>query len=321
MAMISINGVELPVLIDSLVITEEMVGTSQRNASGFMLRDNRGSKWKLAFTIAPKSLEEAMLYEALLTGRGDYWPLYPDHFSSKGQAITGTGYWDDADATNPTGYDGDWLIKADPTPFTCIIPTPYRDLQDVAGVFGARAGKNGNTVLWVENDGGAGGGDYRVVAAAYRYSDASPLVKRQRYGTTDRPWSAAALGSPESYNGRCTFACGTGSLTISGPTTGSDIRVSNILWLPRAFQQAELDTLLTAVTEAGGLGFPPLPRLGVVTDLLPYDLLAGTWDDDPANHRAIICIGDVTSAPVVPVFRNGALDKTGLQMQVELVEV
>lgn len=321
MAMISINGIELPVLIDSLVITEEVVGTTQRNSNGFLLRDSRGVKWKLSFTIAPKSLEEAMLYEALITGRGDYWPLYPDALSSKGQILTGTGYWDDSDATNPAGFDGDWLLKADVTPNTCIIPTPYRDLQAIAGVFGPKAGKNGNTLLYVENDGGAGGGDYRTVALTWRHGDTAPLVKRERVGTDDRPWTAAALGAAGAYTGRCSFVTSASGATITGPTTGGDIRLSNFLWLPRAFQTTQLDALLTAMTEMGGLGLPPLPRIAVVTDLLPFDLLAGTWDDDPANHRALVCLGDVTTAPVVPAYRNGSFDKTGLQMQVELVEV
>jgi hypothetical protein len=320
MPLISICGVELPVLIDSLVITEEVVGTSERNVHGFLLRDARATKWKLSFTIAPKSLEEAMLYEALITGGGDYWPLYPNAMSSKGQFLSGTGTWNDADNTNPTGLNGDWVLA--PSNRTCVIQTPPPNFpSSIGGPFASAAGQNGRTIIYAENDGGSGGGTYRLVGLSYRYADTSPMVARQRLGTSDRPWTPTSFGSPQAYNGRCTFSISTTALTIIGPATSPSVRLSHILWLPRAFQQAQVDALLVGMTEKGGIGLPPRPRIGVVTDLLPYSSLVGAANPFASQHRFLVCLGEVKSAPVVPALRGGSFDKTGLQMEVELVEV
>jgi hypothetical protein len=59
----------------------------------------------------------------------------------------------------------------------------------------------------------------------------------------------------------------------------------------------------------------------VVTDLLPYSSLIGAANQFASQHRFLVCLGEVKSAPVVPALRGGSFDRTGVQMEVELVEV
>ncbi len=105
MATLAINGVALPVLVDSLSVDLDPVGNATRNARGWRVMDRRRTVRTIQFALAPRPLDEAMLYRALVLGEGEHWTgasLYGD----KGLPITGTAAVQSGACVDPYGVAG-----------------------------------------------------------------------------------------------------------------------------------------------------------------------------------------------------------------------
>lgn len=303
MPMIAVNGVVLPVKMDSLQMSEEVVGSTMRNAHGWALRDRRATKRTLSFELTPKTLEEAMLYRSLITGEGEFWSMASSVYGAKGLAITGTGSLDTStSAVSAVSWNGKGAWKLDPGE-TMVAALPMPTQMDVGGV-SLNPGANGSSFVgWVWN---ATAAEFYLFAWSWGPRDTTPAVKREFRG-----------GSAQAYSGTETFTASATQLQVTAPGSGGPWYYSGMLWLPRRFKATQLDALTSGIVLNSGLNAPPLPRVLVKTDLFPADL-AGNGITDT---RTFVALGDVKMAAVVPVWRSGAFDPSSLSMAVELVEV
>lgn len=305
MAALTINGVDFPVAIDSLRYSPEHVGMAMtRNANGILVGDRRVMRSKLSFSTALRPLDETMLYLELLQARGDYWPLKSDSYSNKGLQITGTGSY----------TSSSWRLT---TGTTMIVPHPIQT-QDALIPDGtneeAAAGRDGFTLL-----GHRLGGTARVFAWTFAESDTSSAsLKREVL-------FSGGWGSPQTYTGDDTVVNtpSTSLLTVTGGTTTTNF--SRLWWIPRRFLQAQIDTLLTALTTLsipyGGTSYPwhhpPTPRLRVWMDVFPASLY---YQSGLYYKRNIVAIGEVTDFIVQPAMNEGSYSQTMSRITANLIE-
>lgn len=302
MAILSVNGVELPVLLNTLSISSEEVGEVRRNVHGFASRDRRAVKLTLECELAPKSLDEAMLFRALVLGEGEFWSLSSSVYGSKGLSVTGTGSHDTSTGSrNPRTSTGTW--KLDPNE-TMILQTPGATQSAVAGN-AYNPGENGGTLVATHHNGTS----YRLVGLSWRHDAGGPTVLRERLGT---PGSS---GAAQGWTGGESFGVTTTTFTATAPGSGITYW-SNLLWLPRYFPTAQVDALLAGY-DALGFAAPDLPRVLVETDLFPGDLVSST----AGTRRAFVALGEVDRLVSTPHYIGGTFSKTALGLTVRLVEV
>jgi hypothetical protein len=305
MAILSIAGVPLPVLIESLSVNGEFVGDASRNVNGWKILNRRREKLIIDFTLGIKTLEETMLYRELILGQGEFFDTITSAFGSKGYQLGGTGVWSGAGGGNPNNGNGTFLCTSGQK---MTIPGTFYDQTPVstaaAAVYGATA------VGWMREEATL---IYRAFGFSWRAYDTVPAVKREALGTTG---GLGTLGTPQAFSGAHTFAVAGTNLEVTMPA--STWRFSNILVLPRYFPQAQVDMLINGRNLAQ-YTFPALPRLYVQSDLWPVDLIKGSpvglYD---ASH---IMTGEVTSLPVSPSYQAGVFTKTTLGLQGRLIEV
>lgn len=91
--MLSVNGIEFPIRVDSLVHSVEEVGDASRAVSGVMVPDRRAVKRGWAFGTSPMPRYEALFLREVLLGTGDTWAFDTHLYSSRGNVATvvGTG--------------------------------------------------------------------------------------------------------------------------------------------------------------------------------------------------------------------------------------
>lgn len=287
MAALSIEGVPLPVLIDSLSLGTEDVGQANRNQRGYLVRDRRRAKWTMEFTLGPKTLDEAMLYRSLLLGEGELWNTQ-SIYGSYGYALAGTGALTLAGGGNPYLGNGVWNTKVGET---LAIRGSYAD-QSAVG-YGNTLSTGATAIMWRRDE---STGEYRVAGFSWRTKDTTVTVKREALGTTG---GLGTLGTPQAYTGAETFAVSSAQLTITA--AGVETRWSAIRVLPWYLKAAQIDLLIAG----RNLFFyhpPPLPNVYVNTDLLPMDnVKTGVTNED----ASILMQGELDAMAVQPMMIGG----------------
>ena len=287
MAALSIEGVALPVLIDSFSLGTEDVGQANRNQRGYLVRDRRRAKWTMEFTLAPKTLDEAMMYRSLILGEGEFWNTQTI-YGSYGWALAGTGSLQTSGGGNPYLTNGTWLTNIGQT---LALRGSFAD-QSAVGL-GNTLSTGASAVMWRRDE---STGAYRVAGFSWRNKDTTATVKREALGTSG---GLGTLGAAGAYTGAETFAVSSSQLTITA--AGVNTRWSAIRVLPWYLKAAQLDLLITG----RNLFFyqpPALPNVYVNTDLLPMDnVKTGVTNED----ASILMQGELDAMAVQPMMIGG----------------
>lgn len=304
MGALSVNGVVLPVAIDSLKVSLEPVGSSRRNQRGHQVVERRRSKWVFDFELSSCPLDEAMLYRSLILGDGEFWSTLTSGYGAKGLALTGTGVWVGTGGGNPHNTHGVFKLT---TGQTMVVPGR---LYDQSAVSTAAAGVTGATLIgWRYDETLA---TYRLFAVSWRSYESAVVHKREKLG------SLGSSGAAQNFTGSETFAVSGGNLTITAPGSGGPWRYSNLTLIPWFLPQAQVDQLLEgqALTT---YTLPQLPRVYVTSDLLPTEQHKAA----PVGlyQSSLICHGDVDELVVSPRMRDGAYSTTECVLSGTLTEV
>lgn len=300
MPALAINGVDLPVSIDSLKLSFEPVGNVQRNQRGHTVMERRRAKWMFDFALSPCPLQEAMLYRSLILGDGEFWSTLTNAFGAKGLALTGTGAWIGTGGGNPINTNGVWRVS---TSQTLILPG---DLYNQSAVTTSDAGRTGVTVVGWRRDDAAG--TFRIFGLSWPYNHSTAVVQREKLGSLGASGAAQAYSGGEAFSGP-----GSGQLTITAPAAGGPWSWSNILLLPWYLPVAQVDQLMDGfalITKT----LPQLPRSFVTSDMHPSTQLS-------TGQAGLICTGKVDELQVTPVMRNGAYSTTECVLSGSLTEV
>lgn len=318
MAILSIAGVAFPVLINSLGISGQSVGSTVRNQAGWTLMERRREKKLIEFSTGPKPLDEAQLYRMLVLGEGEFWNTQVDLYGSKGYALAGTGAINTADSnTNPLTYvaNGAWKCT---TTQTLVIPTSFYDQSALlpSALIGAgtwtqgAAGAGWSLVGWRRD---ATAGNYRIFAMSGRRKDAAPTYARERIG------NLGSSGAAQTFTGTETLSTSTTALTLTMPGTGGPWYFSNLMVLPWFLPVAQLDQLMAgwALTDQA---LPALPRVLVQSDLFPSDQQS-SFAFGLHYSSVLVCTGQVHAQPIQPATLAGTFTKTLTALAASLTEV
>jgi hypothetical protein len=301
MPLLSVAGVQFPVLIDALKLTFETIGNKGRNQRGHLVAERRRTKAVIDFSLPPKPLDEAMLYRSLMLGEGEFWNTLTSAFGAKGYQLTGTGVINTGGGGNPIATNGVWRTT---TGQTLIVPGKFYDQSAVSS---SLAGLTGATLIGWRYDGSA----YRIVGVSWRALDTAPLAKREKLG------ALGSSGVAQAYTGTETMTVAAGALTITAPGSGGPWSWSNLTVYPWAFSAAQVDALMDGFALTN-YSLPQLPRVYVTSDLLPTSQLKAS----PVLEQAsLICVGELDSMDVRPVYRNGVFSTTECMVSGRLTEV
>lgn len=91
MSILSINGLELPITVDSLSCSIEEVGEAARAEDGTLIVDRRAEKRIYDFSCNPMAAQAALFLRDVLLGRGDVWAFDSHFYSSRGRPSVGDG--------------------------------------------------------------------------------------------------------------------------------------------------------------------------------------------------------------------------------------
>jgi hypothetical protein len=306
MPILAIAGVPLPVLIDSMSVGGEMVGSVTRNQRGWRVLERRRQKLTFDFVLGPKTLDEAMMYRSLILGEGEFWNTLTSVYGAKGYALSGSGAWTGAGGGNP--HNGNGVFRCDPTE-TMTLKGSFYDQTAIstasAALFGATA------IGWRRDDAAL---TYRAFGWSWRTYDTTATVKREALGNLV---GLGELGTPQAYTGNETFAVSSKNLVVTAGA-GGPFSYSNIWVLPWYLKAAQIDVLLTGRNLAH-YTLPLLPKVYVQSDLVPIDNQkispTGLYDS------SIICHGEVDSMAVQPTMQSGVFDKTTMGLGGRLIEV
>lgn len=304
MSALAVNGIPLPVLMDSLKVSLEPVGTKRRNQRGHSVLERRRAKWVIEFALAPCPLDEAMLYKALILGEGEFWSTISSAYGAKGLQLTGTGSWLGTGGGNPHNGNGVFRLT---TTQTMIVPGR---LYDQAAVGNAAAAITGATLIgWRYDETLA---NYRIFGFSWRALESTVTHKREKIG------ALGSSGAVQNYTGAETFSVSGGNLTLTAPGSGGPWRYSNLTLIPWFCPQAQVDQLLEgqALTM---YTLTRLPNVYVTTDLLPVEQQMGS--PVGLNQSLIICNGEVEELEVLPLARDGAFSTTECRLSGRLIEV
>ena len=305
MPALAINGVVLPVAIDSLELSFEDVGEAKRNQRGHRVLERRRSKWVFKFSLSNLALDEAMMFRSLILGDGEFWNTRTSAYGAKGLALTGTGAWIGTGGGNPHNANGVFRLGVNQT---MVIPGKFYDQSAIST---AAAALTGATLVGWRRDDAAG--TYRVFGHSWRALEAGiPVWSREKLG------SLGASGVAQNYTGGEAYGLAGGTLTIQAPAAGGPWSYSNLTVYPWFLPVALLDALLDG--QALSLyTLPQLPRLYVTSDLLPTDQQRGP----PTGfyQSSIICQGMVDSLRVTPAAIGGVWTPTASMLTGSLIEV
>ncbi len=305
MSILSINGVALPVSIDSLELSFEPVGTEKRNQRGHRVLERRRSKWMFKFSLANLAHDEAMMFRSLLLGDGEFWNTLSSVYGAKGLPLTGTGAWTGAGGGNPINTNGVFRVTAGQT---MIIPGKFYDQSAVSS---ATAALTGATVVGWRRDDAAG--TFRIFGHSWRALEVGgPFWSREKLG------SLGASGAVQNYTGPESYSITGGALTIIEPGVGGPWSYSNLTVIPWFLPQAQLDQLLEGLALVT-YTLPQLPRVYVTSTLLPTEQLRPS----PVGlfQASLICHGMVESMRVTPAVVNGVWNPTASMLSGSLIEV
>lgn len=303
MSALTVNGVVLPVAIDSLKVSLDPVGTSRRNQAGWNVLERRRSKWVIDFSLSSCPLDEAMMYRALILGEGEFWNTLTSAYGAKGLGLTGTGAWTNSGGGNP--HNGNGVFRTT-TGQTMIVPGR---LYSQSAISTAAAGITGATLIGWRHDDTVG--NDRLFGISWRSFESGVVTKREKIG------GLGASGAVQNFTGAETFSVSNGNLTITAPGSGGPWRYSNMTLVPWFCPQAQVDQLL----EGQALTLytlPQLPNVYVTLDLLPTEQHKGA----PTGlfQSSLICNGQA-QLEVSPSVRNGAFSTTEIVLSGTLTEV
>lgn len=305
MSVLAVNGVALPVGIDKLKVSFELVGAARRNQRGHAVVERRRDKWVVGFETSPMSLDEAMMAKSLVLGEGEFWNTLTSVYGAKGMGLTGTGAWTGSGGGNPINTNG--VFRAT-TGQTLIVPGKFYDQSAVHAT--APAALTGATLVgWRYDETLA---NYRLFAISWRALDAAVVSKREKIGPL------GASGAVQNYTGAETFSVAGGNLTITEPGTGGGWRYSNLRVLPWFLPVALVDALLEGMALTT-YTLPRLPNVYVTSDLLPTDQLKAT---PGLVQSSLVCNGALDGGlQVTPLARDGAFQLTDCTLAGTLTEV
>lgn len=305
MPALAIAGVPLPVLIEDLRLSFELVGEEKRNQRGHRVLERRRSKWVFEFTLSNLALDEAMMFKALIEGSGEFWSTLTSAFGAKGLPLTGTGAWTGAGGGNPHNGNGVFRLTAGQT---MIVPGKFYDQSAVSS---AAAALTGATMVGWRRDDAAG--TYRVFGHSWRALEpGGPFWSREKLGPL------GASGAVQNYTGAETYSIANGALTIIAPGAGGPWSYSNITVYPWFLPVAQLDQLLDGQA-LSTYTLPQLPRIYVTSDLLPTEQQrvppVGIY------QASLICHGKVEAMKVTPAVINGVWTPTASMLTGSVTEV
>lgn len=316
MATLAVNGVALPVLVDSLSLDHDPVGTATRNARGWRVNGRRRVVRTFSFALAPKPVDEAYLYRALLLGEGEHW-TGASAYGDKGLPLTGTGGTAvvAGACVDPYGIAGGMQMA---NAATLTLPQVGPDQSPVARPINAGgtyvAGKAGATLVGWRGVGTTGANAcsaWRAFGWSWRRFE-QPTVKREQLG------ALGASGAVQAYTGGETFSTSGGALTVTeaGLAGGTAATFFSLWLLPWFFPQAQVDQLLAGLVSL----WSPQPQLPGVfvqsSDLLPDTQLDSVT---AAGEATLVCHGEVKSMKALRVGAGGVATYLGLQGQLEEV--
>lgn len=296
----------MPVMIDSLQINTALVGSKTRNQRGHQIVDRRRAKLELEFALAPKTLDEAMMYRSLILGDGEFWSMNSSIYGSKGYPITGTGAFAGASGGNPHNVNGVWRCASGQT---MRIRGWFYD-QSALGV--ASSALFGATVIGWRYESTAN--LFRVFGWSWRTYDTTATVKREALGTSA---GLGTLGTPQAYTGAETFAVTSRDLVVTASGAGN-YNYSQMMVIPWYLKAAQIDALI-AGRNLVQYQLPRLPMVYVQSDFFPTDNQKGS----PVGlyDSSLICHGEVDRMTAQPVMQAGVFDKTTLSLTGRLTEV
>lgn len=281
-ALLAANGLELPILVDSLSCSIEEVGEAKRMEDGTLVVDRRAEKRVYDFSLSPLPAPAALFLRDVLLGRGEVWAFDSHVYGSRGTAVAGAG-----------------VLSAAQVKFGA------KSLKIAAGGDDASfpfPGTNGVTVV------------------GWGYESSWLLrVASFRAGTSGTPdfsadvTIAGAITSPSAWDGLWNFG---GASPVVLQTFGADLYLDDVWVIPRAVEGIPTATLEGWLAGIAGLALPkgPAPRLVVTGDLVDPSVLA-------SGTASLTARGEVTNLQVMPLMSGGGLSRTEHRISARLTEV
>jgi len=302
---IEVNKIVLPVRIDSLSYSEEPVGASERNANGYLVADRRATKARLQFSTAPRSLDETMLYRAILMGEGEFYPFNDDSnpYGMKGLKATST-VGSDVNSSiggQPLGGTASYVMDTNHDIYFPV--TRPRSQAPVAG-YAPNAGTDGCTVVGFRTLAGFG---TRIFGWSWRSAVSAIATSRERLG------NVGDTGAPGAYTGNESILTFDGAL-VRARTPTSETTFAAVFVFPRYFPAAQVDQLMAGY-DKGGFAIPAMPRVLVETDLFPGSLAA------VGGRRSFVAVAEVRTVTSISHLRAGVFDTSAVALEIDLVEV
>ncbi|GMV19032.1 MAG: hypothetical protein AMXMBFR56_72560 [Polyangiaceae bacterium] len=282
MSILSVNGLELPISVDSLSCTIEEVGETTRAEDGSLIIDRRAEKRVYDFECSPMAAQAALFLRDVLLGKGDVYAFDSHLYSSRGRAVSTVG------ALSATQVN-----------------------------FGAKSLKiaSGGDDATFAYPGGAGG---TMIAWGYQ-SSWLLRVASWRSGASGSPSYSAdvtaggTITSPSAWDSL--FSSG-GNADFTLQTSAADLYLDDVWVIPRSLEGVPTTIRDAWLQGIAALALPkgPAPRLVVTGDIVdPSVLSSGT--------ASLTARGEVTGLQVLPLYSGGAISKTQHVLSGRLTEV
>lgn len=239
MSVLSVNGLELPIRVDSLACSIEEVGESKRTEDGSLIVDRRAEKRVYDFECGPMAAAAALWLRDVLLGKGDVWAFNSHLYSSRGRAVTGT------------------LYGLDPTHVQFGASAAQVKVTQTA-TFGYQAGAGCTVICWGYE------GSFLLRVASFQDGASSP------HFTADVT-AGGSITSPSAWAAEWSGA--TGSVTLT--PAGADVWIDDVWLLPRTLYGVASATRDAWLAQLAAFPLPrgPSPRLAVTGDVVDPDVL------------------------------------------------
>lgn len=280
-AILAVNGIELPISVDTLSCSLEEVGESKRMEDGSLVVDRRAEKRVYDFELSPMPAAAALFLRDVLLGRGDVWAFDSHLYSSRGQPVAGTGYLDSTHV-----QFGAESLRVD--------------------------GSAGQTATWPFTTG------LGVTVFAWGYDSAWALrVASFREGSSAPDFTAdVSSGGVVTAPGDWATYWDIASAGVLRVAPGVDVWLDDVWVIPRALVGVPAATRDAWLAGIAALALPkgPAPRLTVTGDVIDPSVLA-------SGTAYLTARGEVSALHVMPLMSGGGLSKTEHNLTGRLTEV